>query len=269
MRYKIEQCMYLKNEKKGFWINRRNGTTCYIFLHFINPVDIEINGEMTHAHANACIIYPPGMPQHYEALTHPLYHSYVHFTVSEGEKIEQGLPIGRVFYTNVSDEIAILVEGIVGAYMLHNDNFEKRTTDYQQMQSNYLERLFRLLVQGQQKKSVADRNIVPRDFERLRTQIYQDPVSWNVPKMMGYVHLSRARFQTKYRQLFGVTPNEDLICATLERAELLLKKGMKVIDVAGECGFSNAEYFIRVFKKHRGYTPGRYRDIKNTEDPVD
>lgn len=42
-------------------------------------------------------------------------------------------------------------------------------------------------------------------------------------------------------------------------AELLLKTDDNIYQIAGSCGFAEASYFIRVFKKEMGCTPNQYR----------
>ncbi len=47
----------------------------------------------------------------------------------------------------------------------------------------------------------------------------------------------------------------------LEEASKLLGTHMKVQEVAAAVGYSSAKYFIKVFKKHKGYTPSKHRMI--------
>ena len=58
----------------------------------------------------------------------------------------------------------------------------------------------------------------------------------------------------------GVTLTEYVNTRRLEHAVMLLHKTDKQIqDIASSSGFSDANYFIRVFKKHYGITPTVYR----------
>ena len=62
----------------------------------------------------------------------------------------------------------------------------------------------------------------------------------------------------------GCTLTEYVIRQRLEHAASMLRYGGKMIqDIAGECGFQDATYFIRVFKRHYGVTPTVYRDQYN------
>ena len=46
----------------------------------------------------------------------------------------------------------------------------------------------------------------------------------------------------------------------VERAEVLLKSTSETVsEIAASVGFDDVNYFTRVFKKHRGISPGFFR----------
>ncbi len=72
--------------------------------------------------------------------------------------------------------------------------------------------------------------------------------------------VSKFYFLRTFRQQTGFTPNDYLITVRLNHAKSLLRStSMTIEDIALECGFSTASYFIRVFKKHEAVTPLHYR----------
>ena len=78
--------------------------------------------------------------------------------------------------------------------------------------------------------------------------------------MAEFVHLSRAHFSVKYKDIFGVTPNADINTAALLCAcKLLSTTQMSVADISRTVGFSGAAYFIKQFKVKYGMTPTEYR----------
>ena len=50
----------------------------------------------------------------------------------------------------------------------------------------------------------------------------------------------------------------DLRC--LEAARLLRESDHPVQEIAAECGIQDVNYFIKLFKRHTGFTPNRYRE---------
>lgn len=253
MKYEILQCMHLKRQSQGFHI-KRPPYGCYIFVHFINPVDVTINGKTVRTAPNACIIYTPDAKQDYSAETIFMYHDYMHFNVDDDTAfLSKGLPMNTVFYTDMQESITRYVEYLEWA---RSSGQQRHIAKIQPT----LDMMFNTLADEYRSNRVPFGQATKVTFDSLRSLVYQDPGRWNVPAMAEKAHLSRAHFSVRYREIFGVTPNEDIIRAALLRADKLLATTcMQIAEIAEECGFANPEYFIRLFKKRRGITPGQYR----------
>ena len=64
-----------------------------------------------------------------------------------------------------------------------------------------------------------------------------------------------------YRRVFGVGVAEQIIEYRIDRArERLSSTASSVADIAREVGYADPKYFMRVFKRRTGLTPGQYRD---------
>jgi AraC-like DNA-binding protein len=57
----------------------------------------------------------------------------------------------------------------------------------------------------------------------------------------------------------GCTWNDLIVAARLQRAELLLRGGQRLEDIASTCGFASAGHLIRRFRQRHGTTPERWR----------
>ena len=68
--------------------------------------------------------------------------------------------------------------------------------------------------------------------------------------------LSRA-----FREATGRSPHQYLLHRRVEAAKVLIRQGLPLAEVAGQCGFSDQSYFTKVFQKHTGHPPGEYRRI--------
>jgi AraC-like DNA-binding protein len=72
--------------------------------------------------------------------------------------------------------------------------------------------------------------------------------------------MSKASFYRLFKRELGVSPNDYILTEKINRAkELLRKPNSKVSAVGYELGFTDANYFIRAFKKLVGTTPGSYQ----------
>jgi transcriptional regulator GlxA family with amidase domain len=72
--------------------------------------------------------------------------------------------------------------------------------------------------------------------------------------------IQRTRLNTVFQKLTNCTPMEYLTRLRMERAKTLLREtGIKIIDIAFECGFGSSQYFANTFKQTTGLTPSEYR----------
>lgn len=76
------------------------------------------------------------------------------------------------------------------------------------------------------------------------------------------VHLSASYFGKMFKEETGDTFVAYLNRVRIERSkELMLRKRVRLTDVAQAVGFEEQSYFTRVFKRVVGVTPTRYREI--------
>ena len=84
----------------------------------------------------------------------------------------------------------------------------------------------------------------PLDLERLAQQACYSPY-----------HFLRA-----YRQVYGVTPHQDLTRVRLEAARRLLEEtDQPITDICFAVGFQSPGSFSTLFKRHMGGSPARWR----------
>lgn len=73
--------------------------------------------------------------------------------------------------------------------------------------------------------------------------------------------ISKNSLYRLFKEEFGVTVNEFILQKRLAKAKELLEKNreLTITEVAALCGFSDYNYFIRVFKKAVGTTPLKFK----------
>ena len=102
-------------------------------------------------------------------------------------------------------------------------------------------------------------------FKRLRIRAFANIAeNPSISDMARDVHLSESRFYALYKQIFGISPKNDLIIARIERAKNLLEQNKyNNSEIAAMTGYTNEYHFIRQFKKIEGITPGEYAKAKS------
>lgn len=73
--------------------------------------------------------------------------------------------------------------------------------------------------------------------------------------------LTRRVLENRFKQFTGQTPHELITATRLTRAEQLLRETkLNLSQIAQRVGLEHAEYLSVLFRKHRGITPGAYRE---------
>ena len=87
--------------------------------------------------------------------------------------------------------------------------------------------------------------------------------------MARAVDLSPFHFLRTFEQITGSTPHQYVLRARLrEAARRMMTGDEKAIDVALDCGFSDASRFSHAFKAEFGVSPRAFRRGATRRDPV-
>ncbi len=80
-------------------------------------------------------------------------------------------------------------------------------------------------------------------------------------EIAAFLHLHPNHISRLFRQFTGRSFSDHVLESRLKRARNIMKDPrMNISEVAFACGFSSANYFIRVYRRHFNRSPGRDRD---------
>lgn len=85
----------------------------------------------------------------------------------------------------------------------------------------------------------------------------------SVPTICRDLNISKSQLYKVSTGLYGGGIATQIRTMRIERAKKLMLENpsMSVADIAAACGFSDSNYFITVFTKETGITPGRFRKL--------
>ena len=113
---------------------------------------------------------------------------------------------------------------------------------------------------------ISDKNVTPKDrmiAEKIRQIIaadYDDP-ELKVNDMADRLCYTSAYLCMVYKKVTGMTINDSLNLYRIEKGRQLLADGfLKVAEIAARVGYSNENYFSKVFKKYEGISPKEYQE---------
>lgn len=87
----------------------------------------------------------------------------------------------------------------------------------------------------------------------------------NINKLSHMAHISNYYFCRLFKQATGKTPIEYINLLRIKKANVLLQKNiLNITEIALACGFSNSNYFSRIYKRINHISPSQYKIlIKN------
>lgn len=102
----------------------------------------------------------------------------------------------------------------------------------------------------------ANEQITQAAAQYISTHLDED---LSLKALAGMYAMSPSHFSRIFSQYTGVGVARYIKLARLRQAEKMLQDGQYSIkEIAIQCGFSNSNYFISEFKKHKGVTPFKY-----------
>lgn len=161
------------------------------------------------------------------------------------------LPQMIYLYRNpvIADEIADLFLKIEQEYTMNDEIHEEILSCYTHM-------LFFTLARNIKTKEhiSTTHDYIEKSAEYMQKNFTTDITLTDIAKMYGVtpVHFSRT-----FKKETGFGFSEYLNILRLQKAETMLKSGVKktITEIAGECGFTDSNYFSVKFKKMYGKSP--------------
>ncbi|WP_263601292.1 AraC family transcriptional regulator [Chryseobacterium sp. PET-29] len=124
-------------------------------------------------------------------------------------------------------------------------------------------RLMQTQARSMVEKNIAkNRSRISFAVDYIRKNLHQKLSIESIAKL---AYVSKSNFFRMFKDELGTSPNEFILQERISRAKELLKSRNSIKETAFQTGFSDTNYFTRVFKQLVGVTPKSYQD-RNTLD---
>ena len=109
----------------------------------------------------------------------------------------------------------------------------------------------------------------PRFSEAITAVLDQPGAHHSLETLAALARMSRSRFNTAFRDAFGMSPMEFVAKTRLHHAAQLLRSTpLQIKVIAGTAGFASRSHFSRAFKEAYGSDPSSFRE-KHRSGAVD
>lgn len=229
----------------------RTGFESYQMLYTHTPALFWVNGELRQYPAKSVILFTPGHRKYYSSLPgEPYKNDWIRFDTDE--EFIKNFPVTNEPFSPGDPEFVHNLFKLIAW-----ESNAKKGPDNPEMLC-----LFKVLF-----AKLSDENIdlLSRPYhhellELRRDMMLHPGLDWNVEEMSSRINLGRTRFQTLYKETFGISPIDDVISARIGLAKDRLKYTSRSIsEIAEICGYNSTEHFCRQFARHTGMSPGNFR----------
>ncbi len=242
-------------EDQGFFVHRPDTGNEYIFIHFLSPAVLHSSYCDIPVQPGACILYDKHACQHLSAPDNALMCDLFHLQGDLTDKMERyDLRFNQIYYPTDSFAVAEIVRAMEREFLrksvFHEDFCNAKITEL------LLTLAHHTLHPTSTRLSDNTRVLLKATRKTILSRYAEN---WDIEAMAKLANMRRSAFYDAYRQLFGISPKQDLISCRIEHAKyMLLQREYSVEQVAQKCGYTSTCHFIRQFKAQTGATPGKY-----------
>jgi len=119
-------------------------------------------------------------------------------------------------------------------------------------------RLMQTQARGMMEKNIAkNKSRIGFVVDFIKKNLHQKLSIDSIAKM---AYVSKSNFFKMFKDELGTSPNEFILQERINRAKELLASQNSIKETAYQTGFSDTNYFTRVFKQLVGVTPKSYQD---------
>ncbi|WP_226375408.1 response regulator transcription factor [Effusibacillus dendaii] len=172
--------------------------------------------------------------------------------LTAAEIIKQEIPHCRVVFLTAYDE-RDFVDQTIGAddYLLkpaHPEDIRQALIKYIPVVSD---------ANSQYPEMTSEHDDISKTVEYIEQNLHKE---LNLEILSGFVHLNGQYLSRLFKRKTGFTITQYITMRRLEKAKHLLDHTTHTIsEISDKCGFTEPNYFARVFKKNEGVTPSQYQ----------
>jgi AraC-like DNA-binding protein len=249
-----------------FVVDRPGPRNDWVILCFRTPFLIRTPNGLETGHAGDCLIHDPNYPEWHTTLPNQkegFRNDWIHVADSGVQErircfqipLNQRIPTG--FGSFLAEHLRVIA-----------DEDRRREAFWQHRIGLELEQVLLRLGRAQETYSVGEVSSAAErahlaQFRLIRsTMLDRYDELWNIKVLAETAHLSSNRFSVLYTNFFKVSPIEELIQHRLRHScTMLIYSDATLETIAESCGFTDAAYFSRIFKRRMGCSPGAYRKL--------
>ncbi len=212
--------------------------------------------------ANDLVIFPPFVPHSTISHENPYIRHCFHVSCDRQALLALSPELISVLYGNESAQIHLFhLADCADAISIINKIIDENNSDSpfrDKLLNLYLEELLITLYRVDPLAfSIIDEKIV--EYRRFLENHFSEKLQ--ISEIAANYFLSTSYFISKFKTYTGFTPHQYRnLCRISHAIKLLTENKLTLSEIADECGFLDANSFIRSFRQAMQTTPAKYRE---------
>jgi AraC-like DNA-binding protein len=236
-------------------INRPAGTGDYLFMLFVDEVQLKLGHDWRPAPAGTIVFWDRGASHFYGNPARPWSHSWIH---CDGRQVDAMLNDAR---TPRGRALILPAPARIERYLF---DLHEEITGFARPSAPILRNILEcLLYAAARRESSNDRPPIPENLRLARESIdagYHQRFTLTV--LAARAGLSVPHFCTEFRRHFGMPPITYLIGRRMRVADALLRgTTARIGEIGRQVGYEDPYYFSTHFKRFFGFPPSALRGI--------
>ena len=214
------------------------------------------NGEEYIAPEGSVILFKPHERQEYTFYKQDKsVLRYVHFTGDQCDKILEELNLNRhITFVGVNDKLISMFEQLENEMLIKGPFYERLCSG---MFLSFISYIAKISLYHQSSLNTQSEHNLNKICKYIHLHLNENNSIEFYAKMSN---LSVSRFSHLFKEVMGVSPKQYILNAKLEKAcSIIENTNIPISEVALNVGFYDANYFSRVMKKYKGYTPKHFK----------
>ena len=231
----------------------KTGRLDYYLLYLISGrFDVTTPSGQATVNEDEMIVIPPREPYKICCSGETIYFLCVHFTGSHINQIleEAGIslfPNKNRLHTN--NHMQLRFKAIFEAFA-KDDMFRQKEL------ALLTERM--IIEAGRSIKNYSENSLSLSKSIRFLNENYTEQIK--IPDLAQMEAMCVTAYNKSFKNQTGITPSKYIIELRMRMAiQYLETSNLSIKEISSMCGYTNFNFFARVFKKHTGYAPTEYR----------
>lgn len=255
----IKDYIVLANKMEWNHFSECSVSDKWLIVIFQTSCEISYNGkDYFIVPANSTVIYAPHTIHAFRKNDGNFLNTFMYFNTEEELFNRFSFPLNKVF--NMSEDFTnLIIRSIDEISYIINTPFDLNKKKHI---GKMIERTLNM-INSAYKETVNNNNadtLLIQIFSDIRRKMFENPVDYNVKKMVEMSNFSSVYFGIKYKEFFGITPSQDRkkpLIAVIRN--YLRTTNYSLEKIAELCKLQSVSYLIRLFKQEEKITPCQYR----------